>query len=238
MAQSIDVIIRISRGTRNKYEYDHDLHVVKLNRHLTSSMGYPAEDGFFPNTLGGDGDPLDVLVLTEYPTFPGCVVEVRVVGALFMIDEHGDNAKLIAVPAYDPQWKAAKELSDIPSRKLDEINHFFCIQEPGCREMGENKGVRGPRRCNEGIVRMRSPGFSLSIKEIEASPVRCFIDSRARGRAEQAGTPVGNNQKGVRIRCIWAAKEPAGSRISTEPPLRLTAPAQIEMEQEVCLVMA
>lgn len=127
MAQSIDVIIEIPRGTRNKYEYDHDLHVIRLNRHLTSSMGYPAEYGFFPNTLGGDGDPLDVLVLTEYPTFPGCVIEVRVVGALFMIDEHGDDAKLIAVPAYDPQWKAAKELSDIPSRKLDEINHFFSV---------------------------------------------------------------------------------------------------------------
>jgi inorganic pyrophosphatase len=90
-------------------------------------MGYPAEYGFFPNTLGGDGDPLDVLVLTEYPTFPGCVIEVRVVGALFMIDEHGDDAKLIAVPAYDPQWKDAKELTDIPSRILDEIQHFFSV---------------------------------------------------------------------------------------------------------------
>jgi inorganic pyrophosphatase len=127
MPQTIDVIIEIPRGARNKYEYDHELHVIRLNRHLTSSMGYPAEYGFFPNTLGGDGDPLDVLVLTEYPTFPGCVIEVRVVGALFMIDEHGDDAKLIAVPAYDPQWKDAKELTDIPSRILDEIQHFFSV---------------------------------------------------------------------------------------------------------------
>lgn len=125
MPQSIDVIIEIPRGVRNKYEYDHEHHLIRLNRHLTSSMGYPAEYGFIPDTLGGDGDPLDVLVLTEYPTFPGCVIGVRVLGALFMVDEHGDDAKLIAVPAYDPQWKEAKELTDVPSRKLDEIQHFF-----------------------------------------------------------------------------------------------------------------
>lgn len=125
MPQSIDVIVEIPRGVRNKYEYDHEQHVTRLNRHLTSSMGYPAEYGFIPETLGGDGDPLDALVLTEYPTFPGCVIEVRVLGALFMIDEHGDDAKLIAVPSYDPQWKEVDDLSGVPSRKLDEIQHFF-----------------------------------------------------------------------------------------------------------------
>lgn len=123
--QSTDVVIEIPRGVRNKYEYDHEKHVIRLNRHLTSSMGYPAEYGFFPDTLGGDGDPLDVLVLTEFPTFPGCVIEVRVLGALLMVDEHGDDTKLIAVPEYDQQWKDARELTDIASRTLDEIQHFF-----------------------------------------------------------------------------------------------------------------
>ncbi|MFY9783551.1 MAG: inorganic diphosphatase [Acidimicrobiales bacterium] len=125
--QSIDVIIEIPRGTRNKYEYDHDLHLIRLNRHLTSSMGYPAEYGFFPATLGGDGDPLDVLVLTQYPTFPGCVINVKVVGVCFMVDEHGDDAKLIALPTYEPQWKDATDLDDVPTRILDEIKHFFTV---------------------------------------------------------------------------------------------------------------
>ena len=125
MPHSIDVTIEIPRGERNKYEYDHEKHLIRLNRHLTSSMGYPADYGFIPETLGGDGDPLDVLVLTEYPTFPGCVISVRILGALLMIDEHGDDTKLIAVPAYDPQWGEAEELTDVPTRVLDEIQHFF-----------------------------------------------------------------------------------------------------------------
>lgn len=135
---SIDVVIEIPRGTRNKYEYDHETHAIRLNRHLTSSMGYPADYGFFPETLGGDGDPLDVLVLTEYPTFPGCVIGVRVVGVFFMIDEHGDDAKLIAVPDYDPQWKAVTDISHIPKRTLDEIRHFFSVY----KDLDEGKWVK------------------------------------------------------------------------------------------------
>lgn len=135
---SIDVVVEIPRGTRNKYEYDHDEHVIRLNRHLTSSMGYPADYGFFPETLGGDGDPLDVLVLTEYPTFPGCVIGVRVVGVFLMVDEHGDDAKLIAVPNYDPQWREATDISHIPMRTLDEIRHFFSVY----KDLDEGKWVK------------------------------------------------------------------------------------------------
>ena len=151
--QSIDVIIEIPRGTRNKYEYDHDQHLIRLNRHLTSSMGYPAEYGFIPATLGGDGDPLDVLVLTEYPTFPGCVIEVRVIGVFFMIDEHGDDAKLIAVPSYDPQWKDATDIDDVPARKLDEIKHFFTVY----KDLDEGKwvevvGYQGRERALQELI--------------------------------------------------------------------------------------
>jgi inorganic pyrophosphatase len=137
MAQSTDVIIEIPRGTRNKYEYDHDHHVIRLNRHLSSSMGYPAEYGFIADTLGGDGDPLDALVLTEFPTFPGCVIGVRVLGVFNMVDEHGDDAKLITVPDYDPQWKSANDLDDLPTRTLDEIRHFFSVY----KDLDEGKWV-------------------------------------------------------------------------------------------------
>lgn len=124
---SFDVIIEIPRGTRNKYEYDHQRHQIRLNRHLTSSMGYPAEYGFIADTLGGDGDPLDALVFTEFPTFPGCVIEARPVGVFFMVDEHGDDAKLISVPTYDPKWMEVSDIADIPTRALDEIRHFFTV---------------------------------------------------------------------------------------------------------------
>ena len=83
----LDVVIEIPRGSRNKYEYDHDKHVIRLDRRLFSATVYPADYGFVPDTLALDGDPLDVLVLLEDPTFPGCWVEVRAVGVFWMEDE-------------------------------------------------------------------------------------------------------------------------------------------------------
>ncbi len=77
---TVNVIVEIPRDSKNKYEYDHENHTIKLDRHLIVSMGYPAEYGFIPDTLGGDGDPLDALVLTEYPTFPGCLIESKILG--------------------------------------------------------------------------------------------------------------------------------------------------------------
>ena len=101
----VNVIVEIPRDSQNKYEYDHENHTIKLDRHLIVSMVYPAEYGFIPDTLAGDGDPLDALVLTEYPTFPGCLIESKILGMCNMTDENGEDAKLICVPAYDPKWK-------------------------------------------------------------------------------------------------------------------------------------
>src|SRR6478752_5763042 len=90
----LDVVIEIPRGSRNKYEFDHELGVMRLDRRLFSATVYPADYGFVPDTLADDGDPLDALVLLEEPTFPGCWVTVRPVGVLWMADEAGRDAKL------------------------------------------------------------------------------------------------------------------------------------------------
>ena len=95
LVEVVNVVVEIPRGSQNKYEYDHHSHTIKLDRHLLVSMVYPAEYGFVPDTLGGDGDPLDVLVLTEYPTFPGCLIEVKILGMCLMTEEHGEDAKLL-----------------------------------------------------------------------------------------------------------------------------------------------
>ncbi len=124
---TVNVIVEIPRGSQNKYEYDHNTHSIMLDRHLVVSMGYPAEYGFIPDTLGGDGDALDVLVLTEYPTFPGCVIEAKILGMCIMTDEKGEDAKLIAVPTYDPKWKSATDIDDVPKDVLDRISHFFTV---------------------------------------------------------------------------------------------------------------
>ena len=126
-ANAVDVVIEIPTGSRNKYEYDHEQHVIRLDRRLFTATTYPADYGFVPDTLAGDGDPLDVLVLVTDPTFPGCVVRVRILGMFSMLDEKGPDDKLIAVIAHDPQWDGATDIDDVPDHLRNEIAHFFSI---------------------------------------------------------------------------------------------------------------
>jgi len=129
-----DVVIEIPKGSRNKYEVDHETGRVYLDRVLFTSFVYPTDYGFFENTLGDDGDPLDALVLLEYPLFPGVGVKVRPVGVLNMSDEAGGDAKIIAVPHKDPRWQHIQDVNDIPEQTRKEIEHFFARYkdlEPG-----------------------------------------------------------------------------------------------------------
>jgi inorganic pyrophosphatase len=127
LEQAIDVVIEIPTGSRNKYEYDHERHIIRLDRRLFTATTYPADYGFVPDTLAGDGDPLDVLVLVSDPTFPGCMVRVRILGMFSMRDEKGVDAKLITVLEHDPQWDAATDIEDVPIHLRNEIAHFFSI---------------------------------------------------------------------------------------------------------------
>lgn len=123
----IDVIVEIPRGSRNKYEFDHERNVIKLDRRLFSATVYPSDYGFIPDTLGEDGDPLDALVLLDDPTFPGCLVESRPVGVFWMEDDKGPDAKIICVPAADPRWSVVREIEDVPEMMRAEIEHFFDV---------------------------------------------------------------------------------------------------------------
>jgi len=123
----VDVVVEIPTGSRNKYEYDHEHHVIRLDRRLFTATSYPADYGFVPDTLSKDGDPLDALVLVADPTFPGCVVRTRILGVFFMRDEAGLDAKLLTVLEHDPQWDNAFDIGDLPVHLLNEIEHFFSI---------------------------------------------------------------------------------------------------------------
>jgi inorganic pyrophosphatase len=123
----IFVVIEIPRGSRNKYEIDHDTGRVFLDRRLFTATTYPADYGFVPETLAGDGDPLDALVLLEDAVYPGVTVEARPVGLLWMQDEAGPDAKLICVPPKEPRWKGVEDLKDLPDELLEEIKHFFDV---------------------------------------------------------------------------------------------------------------
>ncbi|MCC8360031.1 MULTISPECIES: inorganic diphosphatase [Salinimicrobium] len=127
MSKTFDVLIEIPKGSRNKYEYDFDLKKVRYDRMIFSSMMYPADYGFIPETLALDSDPLDVLVLVTEPTFPGCVMEVKPIGVFHMADEKGPDEKVICVPISDPIWNRLNDLSDVNGHLIKEIEHFFKV---------------------------------------------------------------------------------------------------------------
>jgi len=123
--ESIEVVIEIPQGSRNKYEIDHETGAVWLDRHLFTAMRYPADYGFVPDTLAEDGDPLDVLVILDEPTFPGVHVKARPIGVFWMQDEAGPDAKVLCVPHADPRSEGIRDLDDIKPHLLSEIGHFF-----------------------------------------------------------------------------------------------------------------
>lgn len=126
-SNKLNAVIEIPYGSNIKYEICKDSGAVLVDRVLYSAMFYPANYGFFPNTLSKDGDPADVLVLNEYPLQAGSVIKVRLIGALLMEDESGIDEKLLAVPItkIDPRYEDIKCLEDLPKITLDRIKNFF-----------------------------------------------------------------------------------------------------------------
>lgn len=123
----VNAVIEIPQGSVHKYEYDKQLHVFRLDRTLYSPVHYPGDYGFIPSTLSLDGDPLDVLVLVDSPSFPGCVMEVRPIGVLRMVDQGKHDEKILAVVENDPVYRQIKDCSQVFPHLLREIEHFFSI---------------------------------------------------------------------------------------------------------------
>lgn len=123
----VNAVIEIPRGQTNKYEYDKQLHVFRLDRNLYSPVHYPGDYGFIPSTLSDDGDPLDVLVLVDAPSFPGCLMTVRPIGILEMVDQEREDEKILAVGTNNPIYKEVDDYSELYPHVLLEIEHFFTI---------------------------------------------------------------------------------------------------------------
>lgn len=121
----VEAIIEIPLKTKNKFEVDKETNRIKLDRVLYSAMSYPAEYGYIENTLANDGDPLDILVISSEPTFPGCIVPARVIGYLAVIDRGFEDYKLISVVDVDPRYHEINDLKDLSQFTLDEIKNFF-----------------------------------------------------------------------------------------------------------------
>ena len=151
-------LVEIPKGSRNKYEYDHDLDVIKLDRFLFSSMVYPTDYGFIPETLSQDGDPLDAMVLVSEPTFPGCVIEVKAIALFRMEDDKGIDDKVLCVPCQDPSWNTLASLDDVSDQLRDEIAHFFSVY----------KDLEQKKVTVDGWYSREE-----ALKEIDASRERC-----------------------------------------------------------------
>jgi inorganic pyrophosphatase len=139
-ASEVVVFVEIPAGSRNKYEMDPELGGIVLDRRLFTSMTYPADYGFIEGAMGGDGDPLDALVLVGDPTFPGCRIRVRVIGVFYMTDEKGPDEKVICVSQHDPAWDYAHDIDDLQPEFRDEIEHFFQVYKQLERKKTATRG--------------------------------------------------------------------------------------------------
>ena len=139
----VDAIVEIPQGSRNKYEFDHERGVFRLDRVLYSSMHYPTDYGFINDTLSGDGDPIDVLIIVEEPTFTGCHLRARPIGTLDMVDEKGPDEKILAVPVDDPRFNGIVELDQLQEHWAKEIAAFFRTYKELQEKQVEVRGWHG-----------------------------------------------------------------------------------------------
>src|SRR6476469_4509406 len=149
------MIVEIPKNCGNKYEYDGQLGVFRLDRALYSPMHYPGDYGFIPGTLAEDADPLDVLVLVDEASFPGVLLHVRPVGMLEMVDESEPDQKILAVPNRNPRFDQIHTIDQVFPHNLREIEHFFTIYKELEKKRTEMLGWRGPREARELIRRSR-----------------------------------------------------------------------------------
>lgn len=139
--ETVWAIIEIPKGSRNKYEYSKDLGTYILDRVLHSPMHYPGEYGFIPRTIYDDGDPMDIIVLMDEGTFPGCAIKARPVALMRMVDDGEKDDKILAVPAEDPNYADIEGKDDVASHTLKEIAHFFETYKD--LEEGKKVNVKG-----------------------------------------------------------------------------------------------
>ncbi len=121
----VNVIVEIPKGSQNKYEYDKEKNLMKLDRVLFSPFFYPGDYGIIPQTFAEDGDPLDAIVLVTNPTYPGILIESRPIGLLRMKDQGEEDDKILCVANDDPRYADIKDISDLQKHTLKEIAHFF-----------------------------------------------------------------------------------------------------------------
>ena len=151
--QIVRMIVEIPKNSANKYEYDSQLGVFRLDRALYSPLHYPGDYGFLPGTLAEDGDPLDILALVDEPSYPGVLIAVRPVGMLEMVDQQEPDEKILAVANRNPRFDPVTTIAEVIPHHLREIEHFFNIY----KELeGKHTEIRGWRPVSEAYDLIRA----------------------------------------------------------------------------------
>lgn len=145
-------VVEVPKGSRNKYEYSKRAGVIKLDRVLYSPLHYPGDYGFIPQSYFEDGDPMDILVMMNEPTFPGCVIEARPVGMFKMIDKGEPDYKVLAVPSTDPNFDDYRDLDDLPQHFPKEVGHFFMVYKQLQGTEVQNEGWVGADEAKKAIM--------------------------------------------------------------------------------------
>jgi inorganic pyrophosphatase len=151
----IRIIVEIPKNSSNKYEYDGELDLFRLDRPLYSPLHYPGDYGFVPGTLAEDGDPLDVLVMMSEPSFTGCMIEVRPLGYLELVDSSEKDQKILAVPISSPRYQEIHTIDQVWPHMRREIEHFFTIYKELEGKETRIDGWKGPMDARKLIVETR-----------------------------------------------------------------------------------
>ena len=164
------MIVEIPKNSANKYEYDGNLGVFRLDRALYSAVHYPGDYGFVPGTLADDDDPLDVLTLVDEPSFPGVMIAVRPVGVLSMVDQDEPDQKILAVPNRNPRFDQIHTIDQVFPHNLREIEHFFSIYKELEGKRTIIQGWRGTREARELIRVCRDRYLTVRKGAAAAAP--------------------------------------------------------------------
>jgi len=161
------MVVEIGKNSSNKYEYDPHLRLFRLDRTLYSPMHFPGDYGFIPGTIAEDDEPIDVLVLVEQPSFPGCLIRVRPVGMLDMVEESTYDHKILAVTELSPRYEQIQSLEDVPPHVLTEVQHFFEIYKELEGKTVEMKGWQNLAEARKAILESRK--CYLDLHEVAGS---------------------------------------------------------------------
>ena len=166
----VRVIIEIPKNSTNKYEYDGNLGVFRLDRALYSPMHYPGDYGFIPGTLAEDRDPLDIIVMVDEPSFTGCLMEARPIGVLKMIDAKENDQKIVAVPNRNPRFESIHTIEQVFPHLRREIEYFFTIYKELQGAKAEMDGWGGPREARKVINDSRKAYLEAKARERGQEP--------------------------------------------------------------------